>query len=170
MATGHLDIALPARIESLEVRELQAEEGATLQDLFDGLPDYATLFGDPGAADAVSTFLSLPEGKDYEDKFLFGIWDGVRLVGAGDLIRGYPAANVWTLGLFVLDMPHRGQGVGRALMGWVEGAARGQGAAWMRCLVRPQNEDGAHFLTALGYTKESELPSSNRAVYQKPLG
>src|SRR5687768_9801986 len=87
------------------------EDGPLLQELFDDLADFGIAFGEPGAADAVSTFLNLPEGYGYEAKLLVGIWRNGTLAGALDCIMGYPNRRDWTVGLLVVADRHRGSGI-----------------------------------------------------------
>ena len=57
--------------ETEEMRELQRVlgEAPTYAQRITGLP--------PGKADAQSTYSALPEGKSYDDKFVFGIFRSV---------------------------------------------------------------------------------------------
>ena len=76
------------------LRELNGEraEMADLQRVIEAAPRYAQLVTGvpPGQADAQSTYSILPEGKSYDDKFVFGIYLDDRMIGCVDLIRGYP--------------------------------------------------------------------------------
>jgi hypothetical protein len=60
------------------IRELKGDpsEMAELQRVIEDAPTYAQLVtgAPPGRADAQSTYTVLPEGKSYEDKFVFGIY------------------------------------------------------------------------------------------------
>lgn len=67
---------------------MEGDDGPLLQELFDDLSDFRTAFGEPGAADAVSTFIALPEGYGYESKLLLGLWRNGGLGGAVDCIMG----------------------------------------------------------------------------------
>jgi hypothetical protein len=70
--------------ERSEMEELQRvlEEAPTYAQLVTGVP--------PGPADAQSTYTILPKGKSYEDKFVFAIYHGGKMVGCADFVRGYP--------------------------------------------------------------------------------
>jgi hypothetical protein len=64
----------PVDLDAVRLWPMEGEDGPLLQELFDDLSDFRTAFGEPGAADAVGTFINLPEGVEYESKLLIGIW------------------------------------------------------------------------------------------------
>jgi len=143
---------------------MEGEDGPLLQELFDDLTDYPTAFGERGAADAVSTFLALPEGVGHDAKLLVGIWKNGGLIGALDCILGYPTDRNWTVGMLAVAQRHRGQGVGRSVLGWLEATAARRGADRIRCVVRRTNTDGLDFLTRHDYRPEAE-PAEDPAVF-----
>jgi GNAT superfamily N-acetyltransferase len=161
--------------ESIRVRELAPEDGRFLQQLLNRLPDAEAGFGHFTPSDALGIFVALSKDRAAADRFLFGVWDGAGLVGAGALLKRYPAEDAWTVGLFVLDTPYRGRGLGRALLEWVESAAWDAEAAEIRCPVGTGNAAGGAFLETLGYEQSPREPNGERAlgpgeriVYRKP--
>lgn len=163
--------AVPVRVPDARVatRRLEPEDGPLLQELFDGLADFGTPFGEPGAADAVSTYLALPEGKGYDDKVLVGVWDADRLVGAIDWIVDYPERRTWAVGLLLLADERRGHGVGRALVRWLEDEARGESAERLRFAVREANVAGHDFLTGIGYAAPDDRLEDGAILLTKNL-
>jgi len=107
------------------------EEMAELQRVLEQAPQYAERItgAPPGHADAQSTYSALPEGKDYDDKFVLGIYAGSTMVGCADLIRGYPDAATAMLGLLVIAEPWQRRGLGSAAYREIEGFIR----AWGSC-------------------------------------
>jgi RimJ/RimL family protein N-acetyltransferase len=99
------------------IRELKGDpsEMAELQRVIEEAPTYAQLVTGvpPGRADAQSMYTVLPEGKSYEDKFVFGIYRGSEMVGCAEMIRGYPDATTAFCGLLLVSEKHRRQGIGR---------------------------------------------------------
>jgi hypothetical protein len=77
----------PVDLDAVRLWPMEGEDGPLLQELFDDLRDFRTAFGEPGAADAVGTFINLPEGLGYESKLLIGIWKKRR---AGRCPRLHP--------------------------------------------------------------------------------
>lgn len=109
--------------EPTEMRELQR--------VFEDAPAYAhRITGvSPGRADAQSTYTILPEGKSYDDKFVFGIYRAGEMVGCADLIRGYPNPETAVLGLLLVSEKHQRQGIGRRACALIEQFIRN----WRTC-------------------------------------
>lgn len=53
----------PVDLRKVRLWQVEGEDGPLLQELFDDLVDFRTPFGEPGSADAVSTFIALPGGS-----------------------------------------------------------------------------------------------------------
>jgi GNAT superfamily N-acetyltransferase len=157
--------------EAEEMRELQRvlEEAPTYAQRITGLP--------PGEADAQSTYSALPEGKSYEDKFVFGIFRGIEMVGCADLIRGYPRPATAMLGLLLVSERHQHQGIGRLAYGLLEQFVQGLGICdRIRIGVVRSNKHVIPFWTQLGFAATGELRpyryasvSSEIVVFEKPL-
>lgn len=137
--------------ETAEMREFQRvlEEAPTYTHRITGYP--------PDAADAQSTYSALPEGKRYEDKFVFGIFSGEEMIGCVDLIRGYPTKNTALIGLLLLSEHYQHRGLGREAYFLIEDFIR----SWHKCdrvrigLVRT-NEEVMPFLAKLGFEPTGE--------------
>lgn len=107
--------------ERSEVEELQRviEEAPTYAQLVTGVP--------PGPADAQSRYTILPEGKSYDDKFVFGIYHGGKMVGCADFVRGYPTPRTAYLGLLLISEKHQRRGIGRVAFQLLEDFVRSWG-------------------------------------------
>ncbi|SRR5258706_11379158 len=81
-----------------------AGEMAELQRVLEAAPGYAQIVTGcpPGRADAQSTYSILPEGKSYDDKFVFGIFRKGQMVGCADVIRAYPDSVTAHIGLLLV--------------------------------------------------------------------
>jgi GNAT superfamily N-acetyltransferase len=148
--------------EPVTIRLLVGErsEMAELQRVIEDAPTYAQLVTGvpPGAADAQSTYTILPEGKTYEDKFVFGIYCGDEMVGCADLIRGYPDAVTAYLGLLLVSEKHQRQGIGRRAFQLLEECVRG----WrtydrIRVAVVRTNDGVISFWRRLGFEPTGEI-------------
>ena len=110
-----------------------------------------------GLADAQSTYSVLPEGKTYDDKFVFGVYRGATMVGCADLIRDYPDRGTALLGLLLIAEPYQGQGIGRVAYQQLEAFIR----SWNTCsrvrigVVRT-NERVLPFWSKLGFVPSGE--------------
>jgi GNAT superfamily N-acetyltransferase len=141
----------PVDLAAVRLWPMEGEDGPLLQELFDDLSDFRIAFGEPGSADAVGTFLNLPEGVGYESKLLIGIWKNGGLAGALDCITGYPSSNEWTVGLLVIADRYRLLGIGSSVLGWLEAEAVARGSSTIRGLVRRTNVAGIGFAQRCGY-------------------
>jgi ribosomal protein S18 acetylase RimI-like enzyme len=116
--------ALERWLLAVTLRVLQGEVGdmAQLQRVIEAAPDYVQRVTGlpPGPADSQSTYTMLPEGKGYDDKFVYGIYRGDEMVGCVDLIRGWPDACTAHLGLLLVAEPFQRQGIGAAALRLVE--------------------------------------------------
>jgi RimJ/RimL family protein N-acetyltransferase len=138
--------------EPAEMRELQRvlEEAPTYAHRITGVP--------PGRADAQSTYTALPQGKSYDDKFVFGIYRAGETVGCADLIRGYPDFATALLGLLLVSEKYQRQGIGWNAYALIEQFIRG----WRTCdrvrigVVRT-NEAILPFWTHLGFEPTGEI-------------
>ena len=109
---------------SLRLLRGDAAETAALQNVLESAHHYyEAVFGaPPGPDEAQSLFASLPPGKDGQDKYVWGLYAGVALVGCADVIRGYPVSNKAVIGLLLLGASWQGHGLGRQFAGMIEGA------------------------------------------------
>ena len=144
-----------------------------LQRVFEDAPTYAHRITRalPGPADAQSTYTALPEGKCYDDKFVFGIYLAGEMVGCADLIRGYPDPATALLGLLVISERHQRQGIGRRAYALIEQVIRN----WRSCdrarigVVRT-NEAVLGFWTHLGFKPTGEIkPYRNASVVSETV-
>jgi GNAT superfamily N-acetyltransferase len=117
---------------AVTIRVLTGEPGSMreLQRVIEGSPGYyeRTMGAPPGPAEAQSIYSVLPEGKDYADKFVFGVYVSDAMVGCADLIRGYPDSASATLGLLLICEAHQGKGIGRRALEQIEQFARQWGS------------------------------------------
>jgi GNAT superfamily N-acetyltransferase len=106
----------------VNIRRFDPDEEGALQALLESDPAYAERItgAPPGPSDALSLLIGRPEGVDPADKVVLGGWEGERLVGVLDLIRGYPDADRVFVGLLLIDPSARGRGLGRELLGAIE--------------------------------------------------
>jgi GNAT superfamily N-acetyltransferase len=138
------------------VSPLTAEDGQEVQALMERCSDHAELTMGllPGPAEAQSLYAQLPEGKDYDDKILLGIYTAERqLVGVLDAVRDYPEPGEWYIGLLLLEPAQRRHGLGERVYRAFERWAASQGAQGIRLAVVEQNVDGERFWRRLGFTE-----------------
>jgi RimJ/RimL family protein N-acetyltransferase len=168
----------PLSFLTLRLLTGQPAELAALQRVLEAAPKYfLTVTGlPPGNAEAQSTFTALPQGKSYEDKFIWGLYEGESMIGCADVIRGYPVRDKAVIGLLLLGEPRQGRGLGRAFAALIEQAI---GAwpeiRWLRLGVAAPNTGALAFWRKLGYRETGEVkpaPSGivgDVLVMEKPL-
>jgi len=163
----------------LELLSGTPDEMEALQQVIEAAPTYVERVTGlpPGPSDAQSTYMVLPEGKGYEDKFVFGIYLEGEMVGCVDLIRAYPDAETATLGLLLVAERYQRQGLGRAAFAELERLVR----AWpsvkrVRLGVVMTNAAVLPFWERLGFRRMGEVKpyryanvASEVVILEKPL-
>lgn len=145
--------APPKRIAELAIEPLGEDHADGLVDHFERCTDHFELvFGHPpGPAERQSTFIALPEGKTYDDKFTFVLLFEDTVVGDLDLIRDYPESGEWWLGVLLLDPSIRGLGLGSDLVAVFSSWVKENGGRALRLAVATQDADALRFWQKLGF-------------------
>lgn len=148
---------LPTIGDEYTLRYLTEDDGAAIQQLCERCDDYFDLITGlpPGSAEAQSLFVALPEGSDYADKALLGVFTapGEQLIGVVDIVRDAPEPGEWWLGALLLDPAHRNRGLGARLAQALEGWMEALGAMSARVSVLEQNTRALAFWQRLGYVE-----------------
>jgi RimJ/RimL family protein N-acetyltransferase len=135
-------------------------EMAALQCVLESAPDYfqRVTGSPPGGAEAQSTFTALPPHKNYEDKFVWGLYADEAMIGCADVVRGYPTREKAVIGLLLIGEPWQRRGLGRAFASLIEHAI----GAWpevarLRIGVVASNLGALAFWRELGYRETGEI-------------
>lgn len=121
--------------------------------------DYYILTGGtvPSKEEVKEIFIALPPNKNYEDKFVLGIYKLNELIGLVDIIKDFITTKEWTIGLMLIKPQERSNGLGKvvhkALVEW----AKDLGAKSFRIGVIEDNYKGINFWSSLGYKKIKEV-------------
>lgn len=148
--------------DDITIRVLSGEPGdmRALQRVIEEAPTYARLVTGvpPGPAEAQSTYTILPEGKSYDDKFVFGIYLGDCMVGCADVIRGFPNSATAHIGLLLISESVQGKGVGSAGLKAIEEIIRSWGGCnSIRIGVIRTNDRVLPFWTKQGFAETGEI-------------
>jgi GNAT superfamily N-acetyltransferase len=108
---------------------------------------------------AAEELAALPPGKAPADKFSFGIYSpDDEMVGYLDMVRDFPSAGEWQIGLLMLDPAVRGAGLGarifRAAAVWV----REQGGCTMSLGVLEHAAGAERFWRRMGLKEVARQP------------
>jgi GNAT superfamily N-acetyltransferase len=147
--------------ETWTARPLSREDLPAIEDLLDAGRDFLELVSGTVdiAAEAESFLSELPPGKTISDKLSLGIErEPGRLVGVLDLIQGYPARDIWWIGLLLMRPDQRGQGLGEQVLNGVERYAEIHTAQELRLGVVETNPDGLRFWQRMGFTEIDRRP------------
>jgi GNAT superfamily N-acetyltransferase len=146
----------------VSLRELTLADRPAVEALIDRCEDFFVLTtGGPGNFDELWT--ALPPGRSLEDKRVYGI--GEPLAGVADVVRDWPAAGTWIIGLLLLDPAARGHGLGPAVVAELDAMAAAQGARRLRVAVVEQNPRALAFWQREGFTPvPAEGPGGAQAL------
>ncbi len=136
------------------LRRLTLDDLGAIQGLFEKCLDYMLLVdGHPADPDAVAEeFRSVPAGKSFEDKFVFGIMDPDReLVGLLDTLRGYPEDSTWWIDTLLLAPEIRSQGLGQRIVEKFVDYARSSGRQAIMLGVVEENTRAFRFWERQGF-------------------
>jgi ribosomal protein S18 acetylase RimI-like enzyme len=111
-------------VQDYFVHRLGHEDIGAIQALCEKCVDYMLLVdGHPAEPNGVEEdFLSIPAGKAYDDKFVFGIMNQQKeMIGLLETLRWYPDEKTWWIGLLLFTPETRSQGMGqKVIQGFVE--------------------------------------------------
>jgi GNAT superfamily N-acetyltransferase len=161
---------------------LDEQRTAELQAFFEGCSDYFELVTGqpPGADEAADLVRSVPRGKGPEDKFVIGLFDAPgHIVGVLDVIRDFPKAGEWYLGLLLFEPTLRGKKLGDRVYHRLEDWVRAQGGAVLHLIVEEVNPGALRFWQRMGFVvqgmgirmlkgKESAFIRMTRELAPKP--
>ena len=118
------ETAFDIGLQDYSVHQLLLEDIVAIQVLCGKCLDFMLLVdGRPAEPKGVEEdFLSVPPGKSFDDKFVFGIMNQKNeMIGLLDTLRWYPDEKTWWIGLLLLTPETRSQGIGqKVLHGFVE--------------------------------------------------
>lgn len=135
-------------------KRLQPLDAEVLQQLYEQCTEFAYFIdGQPPLSTAArDEFLTVPQTKTTQDKYIFGLFNaGNVLLGMIESIRHYPDNQTWWLGLMMLAPEQRGKGLGfkfyKAFERWVVV----HGVRQVSLSVVEANEQGLRFWKHMGF-------------------
>ncbi|WP_027626366.1 GNAT family N-acetyltransferase [Clostridium lundense] len=142
-----------------KIDHLSLQNNNMVKKLCRNCSDYYLLHGGvlPSEKDIEEIFTALPPNKNYEDKFVLGIYNFDELVGVVDIIKNFPTDGEWMLGLMLIDPTKRGNGLGKIVHASLVAWAINECAKSFRIGVIDDNYKGIKFWSSLGYAKIKEV-------------
>ena len=149
--------------EKIELKILEGIEGeiAEIERVLEEAPTYCINVSSnlSSPEDRKELFSAIAPGKEFQDKFVFGIYLNDYMIGCIDLCRGFPDESTVTLGLLLLSENHQRKGLGTKVYNKLEEIIK----TWkninkIRIGVLVSNKEVLPFWKNLGYTEVIRKP------------
>lgn len=108
---------------------------------------------------------ALPPGKEPEDKYFVGFFQGTELLAVLDLILDYPRPDTAFLGFFMLDHARQGRGLATRIIGDLADYLRGCGCKRLRLAIDEGNPQSEAFWTKNRFDKTGERRPNGGSAY-----
>lgn len=144
------------------VTRLGPEHLDALERLMERCPDYQVVErGVVASREMAEEVLAMAPPGHEAGKWLLGVMDpesGERMDGVLDVIRDYPSAGEWYVGLLLLSPELRGQGLGEEVMRALEAWIVGEGGRSIQIAVLEHNAAAQRFWTREGFREVRRAP------------
>lgn len=144
------------------VTRLGAEHLDALERLMERCPDYQIVErGVVASREMAEEVLTMAPPGHEAGKWLLGVMppdSGGRIDGVLDVIRDYPAAGNWYVGLLLLDPELRGHGLGEQVMRALETWMLGEGGRSIELAVLEHNAPAGRFWHREGFSEVRRAP------------
>jgi GNAT superfamily N-acetyltransferase len=149
------------RLEGYGVRLLAPDDKTILQDLFKRCEDFHILSNDEELQghEAEEALIDRPPKQPLHDMYKIGLFQSEHLIGFFDVARNYPQEATWYLGLFLVDVQSRRQGIGRKVLIALEHWMKEQGAKQVMLAVLGENQAALSFWQREGFMQTRVLPA-----------
>lgn len=165
--------ALGQRLPQFEIRSVTDGELAAVLALMEGNTSYYDIQGQekPSLRTIREDMASLPPRCAQEQKHYVGLWKGGKLHAVLDLVEGYPRERTLWVGFFMVDAQLQRQGVGRAVVQALPGAAADAGMDSIRLGCLKGNIQGHEFWLSMGFQdlREGEAQGGNAVWIMEQL-
>jgi ribosomal protein S18 acetylase RimI-like enzyme len=140
-------------------KPLTAADRGRLESLCRECNDFFELVeGQPGGSETAAKILGpLPSNVAFGAKSIFGLERGNELIGAVELLAGFPLPNEWYVGLFFLRPDARGVGAGTIVWKNIRKRMNMEGAVAARLIVQKQNPGARRFWERQAFVVEKEI-------------
>ena len=163
--------AIPGALVQVPIAPGDPEAVRALQDLFSRCAGFVELTEGRGVVpdEAERELRALPPDVAPRQKQMRGLVAANqpgRLVGAIDLVAGYPGPTGWCIGLLLLDPAWRGHGHGARVVAALEDEMRAAGGRVVWLAVHPDNPAALRFWQRAGYEVVDQRPRQDTSQHQ----
>lgn len=149
--------------EKIELNILEGRKGevAEVQRILAGSPNYFnnTSGSLPSSEDGKELFSAIAPGKEFQDKFVFGIYLNNYMIGCIDLCRRFPNESTVMLGLLLLSEKYQRKGLGTLAHNKLEEIIKTwENIEKIRIGVLVSNVKVLPFWKKMGYKEKSRNP------------
>jgi GNAT superfamily N-acetyltransferase len=143
-------------VQRTEALDFRPTDLAELNDLRMRAADFFAEVGDlpPTLESLKADMEDLPEGYTSADEVFYRGYAGGRLVGYAEVLRGWPEADSWIIGILLVDASLRSSGIGHVIAEAVAQDARSLGVRALLVGVIATRERSLAFWRREGYEKE----------------
>lgn len=114
--------------------------------------------GQPFSEETIRSDLHItPPGKEAEDKYYAGFFEGERLCAVLDLIDGYPDGQTAFIGFFMMEKTLQGAGRGTAMISELCAYLRRTGFCRIQLGMDKDNPQAMHFWKKNGFEPVREI-------------
>jgi ribosomal protein S18 acetylase RimI-like enzyme len=144
---------------AIVIKPLTAADRGRLEILCRECTDFFELVeGQPGGSETAAEILGpLPSNVTFGAKSIFGLERGNELIGAVELLAGFPLPNEWYVGLLFLRPDARGAGAGTMAWENLRERMKREGAVAARLIVQKQNPGARRFWERQGFAVDKEI-------------
>ena len=134
------------------VRKMTEKDLSLICELMGRNELYFQFCGRPYSREEVRNDLYLtPPGKNLDDKYYVGFFDGETLIAVMDLIDGYPEKEIAYIGFFMMNKAYQGCGKGSEIISEVCESLKAADMQKVRLGIDKENPQSNHFWKKNGF-------------------
>ncbi len=168
---------LPESIQTYDFQWLSFEQDQAIVHTFLKRNETYLIWQDNKPVDRTTThdffYGDLPEGYTLEDRLSIGVFENQTLIALFDILKNYPIASTWVIGLMLLEGSLRGKGLGTTLYSQIEKYLAHCQVKTVRLGVLIDHLSGKAYWQKMGFhdTGQVKIREDGRKVlvYEKPI-
>lgn len=151
--------------QEYSVRLLDETDIPAISLLCSGNTQFYEYCGQPFSEETIRSDLRItPPGKEAEDKYYAGFYDGECLSAIIDLIDGYPDNQTAFIGFFMMEKTLQGAGRGTAIIAQLCQYLTSMGFLRVQLGIDRDNPQSMHFWKKNGFVPVREIAQENGVI------